>query len=313
MQTGSVTRTAEALSISQPAISKLLQALELDIGIALFDRSRRRLTPTKEALRLHREIEHLFLLAGSVDRMVNQMRSSGVGELRIASLPLLGTRFMPALISSFCKTLTDLRVSLTVASSRQVAEQVIAGQADLGFAHPISSDEHVLRDPFAALAGVAILPLRHRLAKRPRLEPSDFEGERFISLGRENRLRHVVDGFFETHDVNRELLVETNYCDSACEMVAEGLGTSVVDLLSASIAGPRVAATPLSPTIDFPIEVIRPISSSASLLVERFVNLARQRLCELDATWRARISKGQRDERATPSPATNNLSHGVNA
>ena len=74
MQTGSVTRAAELLSISQPAVSKLLQSLESDIGVALFDRSRRRLTPTMEADRLHEHVDQFFQMANGIDGIANQLR-----------------------------------------------------------------------------------------------------------------------------------------------------------------------------------------------------------------------------------------------
>lgn len=286
MQTGSVTRTAETLAISQPAVSKLLQALEVDIGVKLFDRSRRRLTPTTDAMHLHREVERLFLMASNVDRAANQIRSTGVGELRVAALPMLGVKFMPDLIGAFCRQHPGVRISLTVAGSRQVAAAVLAGQADLGFAHPASGDEHVSREPVTRLAGVAILPPGHRLAARRELTPSDLEDEPFISLGRENRIRYQIDGLFDAHSVGRELRIETNYCDCACEFVAGGHGVSIVDPFNASVAGARVVVKPISPTIDFAVDAVRPHSSSASLLAERFVRMARQSLGELDAQWR---------------------------
>ena len=81
MQTGSVTQAAEALSISQPAVSKLLQALEAETRLTLFDRARRRLLPTMDARRFHVEVDRLFRAASGIDHLVNEIRSAGVGEL----------------------------------------------------------------------------------------------------------------------------------------------------------------------------------------------------------------------------------------
>jgi DNA-binding transcriptional LysR family regulator len=281
MQTGSVTRAAELLSISQPAISKLLQSLEFDIGVTLFDRSRRRLTPTMEAARLHEHVDQFFKMANGVDGIANQLRSIGVGELRIASLPMLGIKFMPDLINRFCEAHKGLRVSLNVTGSRQVLTQIMSGQADIGFGHPSLGDEHITRESLAALPGVAILPHNHALATRDSLEPRDFENQPFISLGRENRIRHQIDGLFEKHNVTRQLDIETNYCDCACELVAGCSGVSIVDPFSASIARSRLVVKPMHPTINFAVDVLRPNSSPASLLVERFIRMARQRLSEV--------------------------------
>ncbi|MEJ1976395.1 MAG: LysR family transcriptional regulator [Acetobacteraceae bacterium] len=77
MQTGSVTQAAEALSVSQPAVSKLLQALESETRLTLFDRTRRRLLPTLDARRFHVEVERLFRTAAGIDHLANEIRSAG--------------------------------------------------------------------------------------------------------------------------------------------------------------------------------------------------------------------------------------------
>jgi hypothetical protein len=138
----------------------------------------------------------------------------------------------------------------------------------------------------AKLPGVAILPQDHRLAAKAELVPSDFEGEPFISLGRENHIRYLIDGLFDAHAVNRELQIETNYCDCACELVAGSRGLSIVDPFSASISRSKVLVKPISPTIEFAVDAVRPNSGSASLLVERFIRMARLRLGEVDARKR---------------------------
>ncbi|AUW59787.1 LysR family transcriptional regulator [Sphingobium sp. SCG-1] len=278
MQTGSVTRAAEAMHISQPAVSKLLQSLEDDLRIRLFDRSRRRLVPTAEAARLHREVEQLLLSANRVDRIASQIQGASGGEFRISALPMLGARFLPEAISQFCEQQTALRVSLEVDVSRQVRAQVLSGQADIGFAHLSSGEEHLVRQPMAFIPGVAILPHGHRLAALPTVSPGDFEGESFISLGRENRLRDLVDGLFEAHEVTRDTTVETNLFESACALVGSGLGVSVVDLISALSVKDHVVVRPLYPTVEFAVEIVRPISSAPSALVDSFINLVHERL-----------------------------------
>lgn len=278
MQTGSVSRAAEVLCLSQPAVSKLLQSLEDDLAIKLFDRTRRRLIPTAEAGRLHREVEQFLLSANRVDRMAGQIQGTGVGELRIAALPMLGTHFLAQVISDFCRQQAGLRVSLNVEVSRQVRAQVLSGQADIGFAHPSNGEEHLASQSIAYIPAVAILPHGHHLSTRPSLTPRDFEGESFVSLGRENRVRDVIDELFEAHGVTRSTTIETNLFESACALVVAGTGVSIVDLVSALAVEDHVDVRPVEPAVGFEIEFVRPISNTPSVLVDGFVKLVRTQL-----------------------------------
>jgi DNA-binding transcriptional LysR family regulator len=127
VRSGSVVRAAEMLSLSQPAVTKLLRALEEETNLALFDRRSRRLVPTHEARRFVAELDLLFEAAKRVDRLANDMRNSGLGEFRVAAMPSLGADFLPKLLTRFSQAAGSFRVSITVASSLEVEDLVQAG------------------------------------------------------------------------------------------------------------------------------------------------------------------------------------------
>ena len=280
MRTGSVTQTAEALSISQPAVSKLLQALEAETRLVLFDRTRRRLHPTADARRLHQEVERLFRTASGIDHLANEIRSAGVGELRIAVLPLLGARVLPLWLAGFAAGHPGLRASLMVVTSQRIVRTIAAEEADVGFALALTGDLGVARRPFTELPGVVVLPPAHRLAARPVLAPKDLEGEVFISLGRQDDARELVDSLFESHGVGRDLGIETNISAAACALVAGGAGVALVDPIAPMSFGADLVVRPIQPTVKFRIEILTPLGRPPSDLVERFVRLARARLAD---------------------------------
>src|SRR5256885_14278482 len=74
MQTGSVSAAARLINITQPAVSRTLQHAELQLGFALFQRARGRLTPTNEALALFPHIEKLFEQLDEVQRLADNLR-----------------------------------------------------------------------------------------------------------------------------------------------------------------------------------------------------------------------------------------------
>lgn len=281
LQLGSVSRAAEALLLTQPAVTKLLRALEEETGLALFDRRRRRLVPTHEARRFEQDVARLFVAARQVDRLATTMRIAGLGELRIAAMPSLGTGFVPRLLARFAAQAEGLRVSMTVTSSIEVHDLVQSGQVDLGIAHPVASGAGLVMGPPLLLRAVLALPPRHRLARRRSIAIAALHGEPQVSLSRQYGLRDMVDDLFARHEVVPVPVAETQSAAAACEMVAGGLGFAIVDPISAQGYGRRLALAALTPTVEFPVHALAPPGRPVSMLAERFLGVLRAGLLEV--------------------------------
>jgi DNA-binding transcriptional LysR family regulator len=278
LRSGSVTRAAELLGLSQPAVSKLLQSLELATGLALFDRVRRRLTPTAEAQRLHQEVARLFATARRVDELTRDIRDSGQGELRIAALPILGLRFLPGVTKQLRKRHGGLRISLAVESSREVRESLLRNAADIGFVLPLSEQAPLFHGWTIRTPAVAVIPKDHRLASRSSLTPKDFENEPFISLGRTYRMRHLIDALFDGEAVSRRMEIETQNAFVACELAALGEGITIVDTITAARFNDRVALVPVSPSVPIQFNVLLPPSTVPSALIHTLMDLVTDEL-----------------------------------
>ncbi|TPG53851.1 LysR family transcriptional regulator [Roseomonas nepalensis] len=285
MHGGSVTRAAEILSLSQPAVTKLLRALEEETGLSLFDRSRRRLTATHEAHLFEAEVARLFAAAKRVDRLANDMRFAGVGELRVAALPSFGIGFIPALLARFAKTEKGPRVSLTVTSSLEVHDMVQSGQADIGFALPLGAAGALNVAPPFPLPGVLALPPRHRLARKAVVELRDLEREPCVSLGRQYRLRDIVDELFERHGIAPIQVAETQNGAAACEMVAQGLGFTIANPVTAADFGKRLVLRRLRPTVEFPVHVLSPPGRRMSRTATQFLETVQEATAPFLKQW----------------------------
>ena len=285
MHGGSVTRAAEILSLSQPAVTKLLRALEEETGVVLFDRSRRRLLATHEAHLLEAEVARFFAAAKRVDRLANDMRFVGVGELRVAANPSFGSSIVPRLLAQFASREGSTHVSLSVVSSMEVHDLVQTGQADLGFALPLGGGAALDAAPTLRLPGVLVLPLRHPLARKQVVELKDLESEPYISLGRQYRLRDVVDDLFEQHGIAPTRVAETQNGAAACQMVAEGLGFTVCSAASAMSFMRQTAVRRLRPTTEFPVHVLGPPGRRLSITASRFQEFVQESATALIDRW----------------------------
>lgn len=264
MLTGSMTGAAELLGISQPAVSRLVRDFEAAVGVPLFERRGTGVFPTADAGLLLTEVERSFVGLGRIAEAAQAIRAQEAGRVRIAAMPALATSVLPRLIGRFLKDRPALRITIQPLPSHLVVEAIVAGQADFGYAISPPERPGFVIEPLPSRA-VAILPAAHRLAARARIVPDDLVGERFVTVAQGTlfhaRLVAALAG------IDQILMVETAWSETACLLVAEGAGISVVDPFSASeFAGRGLAVRPFDPPIDVGIVSLRASQRSATLL-----------------------------------------------
>lgn len=271
MLTGSVTRAGEMLRISQPAASQLLQQLEVDCGFGLFHRRRNGLMPTPEATVLFEEVERMFDGVGRVSRVAASLKDGSWGALSLAAFPAFMRRFLPEIVVDYCAARPNIRVTLESRRSRSLIDWVATQQLDFGIGTLPSDRPDVTSRHLRRFAGVCVMLPDHPLATRDKLQASDLAGERFVSLGKEDRSRLMIDKVFDELQIPRQLQIEAPQSDTACALVARGAGISVVDPFSAYNAGDTVVARRLEPAVPFDVWLLTPSARQQLRLVDDFI------------------------------------------
>lgn len=231
MRAGSISRAAERLNLTQPAVSIALSKLEKALGFRLFHRSKGFFTPTAEAQLLYGEAE-LSLLA--VERLVDRAReiSAGVvGGITIASNGASAINFLPDVIADFRRAHPGVQVNLKVRSSRQVASWVAAGQIDIGLLDapvPVSGVEARIHQ----LPCVCIMRRADPLAALPRITPADLAGQTIISVTGGHGIDHQVEKAFGEAGVALGRGVIGAYFAILRNMVRAGAGIAIIDCMN---------------------------------------------------------------------------------
>lgn len=274
METGSFTRAAEMLRISQPAVSKLLNLLARDCGFNLFHRHGNQLIPSPEAEMLHAEVERMLIGTEAIARRAADIREMRFGQLTLAAFPAFATRSLPRIITKFRDSYPGARILLTSRSSRPLVEWVASQHVEIGIGllamdHPGVRFEHFLR-----VEGVCALPPGHRLTARKVINARDLQGEPFISLGTEDRSRFLVDQAFENRGVHRNIIIEAQQSEAACSFVASGAGVSIVEPFSASeFDRSALVLRRFRPTVFFDLWLLFPAYRQQSRLAKCFLEL----------------------------------------
>lgn len=273
----SVTQAANMMRISQPSTSRLIADLEKNVGFALFARRKGRLHPTPEAMYLYNEVEKSFIGLDKISDVVRDIRNLKTGQLRIACLPGLAVRFLPALITDFLHDRPQVMVSLQPRSSPKVYEWLESQQFDLGLAEP--TDHSAIDVEHLAFRCVCILPKGHYLEGKDVITPKDLDGLPFISLNPDHMTSHQLRNVFRAAGVKRNICVETRLFAPACAFVAEGRGVSIVDpIAAADYESWGIVTRRFEPAISFEIGILYPTHRPHSRLVDEFASALKERI-----------------------------------
>lgn len=274
--TGGITAAAQALNVTQPAVTRLIQDLQYALGLTLFVKRGARLVPTSEALSLYREVERQFVGLERIENAARNLREGRAGSLRVAALPAFNVGFLPRLVGRYLKQRPDLEIAIYGSISSQVVDWVTSGFCEVGFAQLPLDFPGIDIEIMPAMAPVAILPTGHRLAAKAELTPEDFAGEPFVSLEQSTQLRYRIDALFSAHRVPRQTRVETPLSMIACGLVAAGAGLSVVDpFTAAEYVGKGVEVRPLNPSVTYDIATIWAAGRFRSAVAQDFADRVR--------------------------------------
>lgn len=152
---GSFTTAAKIMHITQPALSKIIKALEDELGIYLFDRSEKYLKLTDTGKQFYKQAQKLILEFQSLTDSIADVESLKKGHIRIGIPPVIGTCYFPSLIAGFRKDYPGVTLSILEEGARTIHEKVDEGLVDMGIVIlpinqekfeviPITSDLNVL-------------------------------------------------------------------------------------------------------------------------------------------------------------------------
>jgi len=261
MLTGTVSGAAQLIGRSQPAVSRLIDKLEQELGLSLFERRKGLITPTTVAHSLLDEVERAYVSLDSLRSFSSRLARSGGGEISIAAMPALGGGILPQLLARFRKEWPETKVVLHIGQSAKIEELAASQQIDFGFAERPFRRSGFRAEVFSDSPYVAAVPAHHPLADRARIEPGDLEAGPFISWTSLVSTRPLVDQVLQANGVRVEAAYETTYSFSALEMVRGGIGIAIIDPYTAAIRqDDRIRLIPFVPTIPFSVALLRPDS-----------------------------------------------------
>jgi LysR family transcriptional regulator, hydrogen peroxide-inducible genes activator len=141
-------RAAEHCYVTQPTLSMMIQKLEEEFGLKIFDRSKKPVEPTKEGQEIISRAKELLSKAALLKAYATELKGEIAGELHLGIIPTLAPYLLPLFLKSFTEQYPDLKVYIKEMITAEIIEKLKNGDLDVGLlATPLSEPslaEHLL-------------------------------------------------------------------------------------------------------------------------------------------------------------------------
>jgi DNA-binding transcriptional LysR family regulator len=281
---GTVSRAAEMMNVSQPAMSKLIAHLEEDTGLQLFDRLKGRLAPTRRGMRLYEEIDRIFAGVRQVENAIDAIRHDEQRRILIGVMPALSGSFIQQATTAFLGRHPDVFCSIQSRSSQWVTDGLVTRKLDVGLVIAPIDNPYIIAEPMMGHPVVCILPLDHPLAAKSVIGPADLAGVPFVSFDPESHTSQRVTSVLEANGVTPHTVMIASVSPTLCEFVAAGVGVSLVHPLIVGGLRGKLAIRRFEPAIQLDFYLCRLRDSRNARLVEAYLEVARETAAVISRT-----------------------------
>ena len=189
----SVSRAAERLMVSQPAVSKQLRELERQLGTPLFDRLPRGVRPTEAGRLLADYARRIFALADEAQERLAELRGLARGHLRVGSSTTIAVYLLPPVFVAFRQAYPGVRLTVDIANASEVEDRLAAGEIDVALSEGEPDAGRFDVGPFMTDELIAIAPPGHPLAGRRQVKAEALCREPFVVREAGSGTRAVVE------------------------------------------------------------------------------------------------------------------------
>lgn len=283
MECRSMSRAAERLGISQPAVSGLIQRFERETGFALFVRAQGAIEPTAEGHLLFANTEPALQGFERLDRAVEDIRLKRTGSLVIATHPLASVSLLPPVVGAFLRERPGVSVRIATRSSRLVRELIPSAAFDVAIAE-LPIEKGMARATRVRVASVCVMAADHPLAARAVITPRLLGGHGVATLYREHVINAELRRACDRAGAAPDIRVETEFAATACALALFGAMIAVVDPFTAEDYAARGAVIRrFAPRLPYEFAIYHPARGPMSGLARDFIAALRRHVARYQA------------------------------
>jgi len=284
----SFTKAAEALFMTQPAVTFQIKQLEEHFNTRLFERGHGRIAITPAGMVVLDYAERILALSAELDTRLKEMTGEVAGLLLIGASTTIAEFLLPKVLGEFKAKHPKVMPRLFVGNSEAIESRVAAHTLDVGFVEAPARLQGVTSDVCCEDELVVVCAPGHALAQLKGVTPKLLQQHPYISREPGSGTREVADQYFQKAGVapdTLDVVMELGSPEALKGLVATGLGFTIMS--RATVANElrlgQLATVPLAPRLIRNLSVVFPKEKFRSRLANTFIEFARQRLAALQA------------------------------
>lgn len=231
VETQNLSKTAEEFGLSQPAVTKQIQALEDMYGVLLLERSGRRLKTTEAGETLYYCARDVIKSMDKTDKAMEEVSESRKGSLCLGASNIPGEYILPQLIKKFKEKYPNVSISMDIADTEKIFSKLAERELDVGIVGGWINNRKIEGFEWLEDELVVVLPEHHKLARASEISLNSLLNERWIFREKGSGTRKAVEDLLVAQGIKKEDLnvyIEAGSTEAVLASIEAGMGVSIV-------------------------------------------------------------------------------------
>lgn len=269
----SMTKAADTLHVSQPALSKTLKGLEVELGMTLIVRSNKSSEVTDAGLVVMDYAKKVTALLDEMSTTLSDMTHLKRGMIHIGLPPIIGSLFFPKVLAEFHLAHPNIKIKITEYGAAKVTKSVAEGEIEIGVAVlPIDEEDFNLY-PIVQEEMKLVIHHKHPLASKKKVHLKELKNEEIIFYSEEFALHQIMWKQFINEGFEPKILFKSSQWDFMSEMVAANLGITILpESICNRIDNENVRIIDLIPSTPWHLAVITKKEKYVSFAAQTFID-----------------------------------------
>ncbi|WP_169083695.1 LysR family transcriptional regulator [Paenibacillus sp. PL91] len=274
-KTGSLSRAAEQLFITQPAVTHTIKQLEAKLGGQLFFRMAKGVKLTSEGEVLYRYIEQAYSFMETGERMLAEMHNLQSGEISIGASDTLCKHYLMPYLEHFHRQFPDIRIRVTNRTTPETTALLKEGKIDFGIVHMPASDNQLDFRTSMALQDILACGSAYSALSQTGISLENIGEHPLLLLEKGSSTRRFLDEHAKSHGVKLIPELELGSFDLLAQFARSGFGIAFLirEYVSDELASGELIEIPLhppTPARSIGVATLRgvPISAAAKRFLE---------------------------------------------
>ncbi len=277
----SFTKAADALHMTQPAVTFQVRQLEEYFNTRLFDRTHNRISLTSVGQRVYEYAEQIFERYAEMENAVKELTGDVSGVLVLGASTTVAEYMLPSLLGDFKRKYSEVRIRLKVSNTDGIVSMVEDNVIDLGVVEAPVTNKSLAVELCRMDQLVAVVPPEHRFAQQKAVSVHDLFGEPYICREEGSGTREVINEYLMNAGIaacDLNVVMELGSPESIKGAVEAGMGVTILSraTLHKEMQLGTLSAVVLDPPLERPFSFVHQKQKFRLRAMDELLSFARQ-------------------------------------